>query len=102
MDKLSYCLRSLREFCDKWETFLYSLQMPTCPIFYQHVTANIIEHIIRQKLSVTNSSASSQSTLLTYEEENAIRYVGGYFIKSMLAKLKSPQDNELIMYLGLR
>ena len=90
-----HCLRSLREFGDKWETFLHSLQMPTCPIFYQHVTANVMEHIIRQKLPITNSSASSQSTSLTSEEENAVRYVGGYVIKSVRAKLKSPQDNEL-------
>ena len=60
-----HCLRSSREFCDKWETFLRSLQMPTCPIFYQHVTANVMEHIIRQKLPVTNSSTGSQSTSLT-------------------------------------
>lgn len=92
-----HCLRSSREFCDKWETFLRSLQMPTCPIFYQHVTANVMEHIIRQKLPVTNSSTGSQSTSLTYEEENAIRYVGGYVIKSVRAKLKSPQDDELTL-----
>ena len=50
-----------------------------------------------QKLAVTNSSTGSQSTSLTYEEENAIRYVGGYVIKSMRAKLKSPQDDELTL-----
>jgi hypothetical protein len=92
-----HCLRSSREFRGKWETFLRALQMPTCPIFYQHVTANVMEQIIKQKLPVTNSSTSSQSTSLTYEEENAIRYVGGYVIKSVKATLKSPQDNELTL-----
>lgn len=83
-----------------WEKLLCSLQMPICPIFYQHVTANVMEHVIKLKLPVAQSSASSQSvTSLTYEEENAIRYVGGYVVKSVRAMLKSPEDNEL--FLGL-
>ena len=93
-----HCLRSSREFCNKWEKFLCSLQMPGCPIFYQHVTANVMEHVIRLKLPATNTvSTSSQSISLTYEEENAIRYVGGYVIKSVKAMLKSPQDDALIL-----
>ena len=95
-----HCLRSSKEFCDMWEKLLRSLQMPICPIFYQHVTANVMEHVIKLKLPVAQSSASSQSvTSLTYEEENAIRYVGGYVVKSVRAMLKSPEDNEL--FLGL-
>ena len=70
--------------------------MPSCPIFYQHVTANVMGHVVKLKLPATNTvRTSSQSTSLTYEEENAIRCVGGYIIKSVKAMLNSPQDNEL-------
>lgn len=93
-----HCFRSLREFCDSWERFLQSLRVPSCPIFYQHVTAKVMEHVIKLKLPVPNAiSTRSQSTSLTYEEENAIRYVGGYVIKSVRAMLKSPQDDELTL-----
>ena len=86
-------LRSSREFFDKWEKFLHSLQMLSCPIFYQHVTANVMGHVIKLKLPATNTvSTSSQSTSLTFEEENAIQCVGGYVIKSVKAMLNSPQD----------
>ena len=45
-----HCLRSSREFCDMWEMFLHSLRMPSCPIFYQHITANVMEKVIKLKL----------------------------------------------------
>ena len=45
----------------------------------------------------TPDLALYESTSLTYEEENAIRYVGGYAIKLVKAMLKSPQDDELTL-----
>ena len=101
MDKFSLS-KIIKGVFDKWEKFLHSLQMPSCPIFYQHVTANVMGHVVKLKLPATNTvSTSSQSTSLTYEEENAIRCVGGYFIKSVKAMLNTPQDDELIPFVWM-
>ena len=50
-----------------------------------------------ENTNINIANTSSQSTSLTYEEGNAIRYVGEYVIKSVKAMLKSPQDDELTL-----
>ena len=72
-------------------------KLPQCPIFYQHFTAKLMEHIIKLQVPVvTETSCESHPTELSYEEQNAVRYVAGYVIKSLKQHLKSPRDDELI------
>ena len=88
-------LRSSEKFRKKWEEFLTWCKMPTCPLFYQHFTAKLLEHIKHQIPTVSETSCESQPSELTYEEQNAVRYVAGYVIKSV-RHLKSPWDDDLI------
>ena len=77
------------EFAKKWESFASNLSIDTVsPLLYQHVTDVIFESIIRESLSMspvahTTSTEATQDAGLTFEEENALHYVGGYVIREL-------------------
>ena len=66
--------------------------MPAEPVFYQHYTGIIFDNLVKQDIPNTEEKDASVSTL-TFEEENAIRYVGGYVLKSLKEREK---DEELL------
>lgn len=95
-----HALRSSKMFDKKWEEFLSLCKMPTCPLFYQHFTAKLMEHTIKQQIvSVPEIVTDPQPSALGYEEQNAVRYVAGYIIRNVRQHLKSPQDDELLLAL---
>lgn len=66
----------------KWEEFLAMAQQPLEPLLYQHVTDMIFEAAVKEVVApeeVTNEPAE-YSEAFTFEEENAVRYVGGFVI----------------------
>ena len=93
-------LRSSKEFLKKWEEFLSSCKMPTCPLFYQYFTAKLMEYSIKEQISTAPEIITdSQPYELSYEEQNAVRYVAGYVIKNVRQRLTSPKDDESLLAL---
>ena len=62
------------------------------PLLYQHVTDVMFETIIREYLALCTQSASeaNEEVAFTYEERNAICYIGGYVVR----ELKKDKSNE--------
>ena len=78
-----YKLSSNEEFISSWITFLEcTIRMSGSPIFYQFVTRQVMESIIKMQFlldySLTVSTDSEQSSGLDFQEANALRYCGGY------------------------
>ena len=56
-------------------------------MFYQHVTDEVFEKLIQHLVSLESIDAQQceeNDILLTYEKENAVTYVAGYVIYSLL------------------
>ena len=77
-----YQLQISTSFADKWCSYLMSLQVPAEPVFYQHYTGIIFDNLVKQNIPNVQENDSIVSPL-TFEEENDIRYVGGYVLKSL-------------------
>ena len=72
-----------------WESFLSAEQLPIEPLLYQHITDQVLELLLKSKLPRTDQSAQNDpEDNLTFEEQNAIRYIGGYIIRSLHQKTK--------------
>ena len=71
-----------------WEEFLDSSNVEKEPMFYQHITDEVFDKLITHTANMNSSNANvseqSEEQDLTYEEENAIYYVGGYVIHSLM------------------
>ena len=70
-------------FKEKWETFLVSVGLAKEPLFYQHITDEIFNLLIKQSIEIPykESQLEEYEEMLTFEEENAVRYVGGYVLR---------------------
>ena len=54
------------------------------PIFYQSITDNIFKVMLRQKLLIKKRDHHEvQKELLSYEEKNVIRFIGGYILRTL-------------------
>ena len=76
---------SLSAFRLKWEEFLTMAQQSLEPLLYQHVTDVMFEVAVKEFVApeeVTNEPAD-YCEAFTFEEENAVRYVGGFVIHSL-------------------
>jgi len=87
-----FSLRSSEEFIAKWQQYLVQLQLKAEPIFFQHVTLAIHDRLLRTRFALADTITVAD-VQFTYEEENAIRYMGGYVIK----KLQSKHDVEFLV-----
>ena len=74
-------------FEDKWAVFLISVGLEKDPLFYQHITDEIFNLLIKQRIKMPSQESQLEENdemfeeMLTFEEENAVRYVGGYVIR---------------------
>ena len=83
-------LTSSDDFSFKWCSFLTQLQVNNEPLFYQIVTDELFDQLVKNKLAAAAADKDVDETdkyleepLLTFEEENAIQYVGGYVIRKL-------------------
>ena len=56
-------------------------------MFYQHITDEVFEKLIQHLVNLESTDTQQceeHDILLTYEEENAVTYVAGYVIYSLL------------------
>jgi len=83
---------SSKLFRQKWETFLDHAQQLKEPLFYQHITDEVFENLVKETVVAPEAGPEDEyDKVLTYEEENAVCYVGGYVVHS----LKSKEEKEL-------
>ena len=78
--------------CTEMET-LTSLSIPTLPVFFQLLTRLIFSDLVGKRISnnIVDTSVEADDCTLTTEEENAVRYVGGYIVRALKAKTKDKQ-----------
>lgn len=83
-------LRTDLTFKRKWEKFLQTKKMLPEPAFYQHVTEKVFKQLIKKNWVVEKDACDTSEVerQMTYEEENALRYVGGYIVHSLTTKAK--------------
>lgn len=93
-----YQLQISSVFLEKWKAFLESINAPTEAIFFQHCTRVLFDHLLKDKYPVQHEDQHTDSDcLLTFEEENAVRYVGGYVVAALK---KHEADEELLLALN--
>ena len=69
------------DFKKSWEKFLTVLQLDQEPMFYQHVTDETFDMLIKKAVVLAEEVPTNDTKPLTFEEENATRYVGGYVVR---------------------
>lgn len=67
-----HTLRSSKEFYIKWQQYLECIHLRNEPIFYQHLSLNLFEHIWCITFKVDTGPTESNPIEFTYEEENAM------------------------------
>ena len=68
------------------------------PYFYQSIGNAILEKLLRERCSVSQSAGTDQQTSIMTQELNALRYAAGYIPIALLKKLKKsahPLKDEL-------
>ena len=71
-----------------WERFISAEQLPNEPLLYQHITDKALELLLKTKLpSADLTTPEDSKDDLTFEEQNAVQYIG-YVIHSLHQKTK--------------
>ena len=85
-------------FQQAWERFLSAEQLPNEPLLYQHITDQVLELLLKSKLPAVDQSTREYSENdLTFEEQNAVQYIGGYVIRSLHQSTKN-SDVKYVLY----
>jgi len=99
-------LRTADNFVNDWRVFLSdSVRLKAFPAFYQFVTHHIFKELIKEEYPVTESTKcdhESPGRPLTYEEQNALRYLSGYVIRRVQERLEMtshPRKSEMVLLL---
>ena len=86
-----YKLCAKEEFNTMWKTFIQSsIGFNGSPIFYQFVTRAILEEQVKIQFPTEvplQPGASYTVTSLDFEDSSALRYCGGYIIRSLKKKI---------------
>ena len=82
-------LRSSDDLFQEWKRYLEQMGISAKPVFFQLITAELFEQLLhdtyRSKSTATDDG--DDEVILTYEEENAIRYMAGYVVRSLQKKM---------------
>lgn len=95
-------LRSSDSFKTSWKSLLQrTIGLSACPVFYQFVTDELMEVLIKEKF-VPPCGTADMSTLETYldsEESNALLYTAGYVIHKLVKEIKhtSPHNQKELL-----
>ena len=90
--------RSSKEFTASWEKYLSQIHIDPEPMYYQHVTEEVFEVLIEKQCKSTKDDQETSETIkrMSFEEENAVRFVGGYVIKILRDAQKLPKDKPVV------
>ena len=72
------------------------LQLEKEPVFYQHVTDETFEILIKKAVVPVAAPITNSPVSLTYEEENAVRYVGGYVVRVLRQQKENSNTTHII------
>jgi hypothetical protein len=95
-------LRTSHPFLQEWDKFL---KMSVCgdplPTLFQFVTNSVFKKLIKNKYAASGTVEDQEHSSLTWEEENALRYVAGYVCRKVQGNIKksSLEEKEDIMFL---
>lgn len=79
-----HALRSSDNFRFKWHQFLRSSGLSAEPLFYQQVSLYSLSQLVAKATPEPIACCPQEEVAaLTYEEENAVRYMGGYIIRAL-------------------
>lgn len=78
-------LISINEFSSKWNDFCDKMEVPMMPLLYQHITDEVFEFLLREEFEFVEPTGIEEEQVisLTYEEENAVHFIGGYVLRVM-------------------
>ena len=98
---LFHQVRSANIFDLKWKDFLtvFHVDDPD-PVLYQHLSIVYFKKLITCTLPVHDKSSPPNDSELSYEESNAITYIGGYLIRSIWKEGSKPNLAFLIKSSG--
>ena len=81
-------IRSTDVFKEKWDEFFARCELRSQPDLYQHVSLIYFKQFIDTVLPVAPINDDATTTCipedLSYEEINALRYIGGYIVRSII------------------
>ena len=80
-------IRSTDTFCQIWHKFLENNKMPKEPILYQHLVIEVFEGFLKTSTPLKTKSPVENIAPMTYEEENALRYIVGYMVTTLPTNL---------------
>lgn len=97
-----HTLRSSENFRSKWTQFLGGNCLQAEPLFYQQVSVHILSHLVKKATPEPIAHcAPEEVAALSYEEENAVRYMGGYILRA-LGKMNKGSSGILFQLKDLR
>lgn len=82
-------LRTSDNFQSKWSQFLTANCLSMEPLFYQQVSVFIFSKLVKDAKKLPVVSNPEEVPVLTYEQENALRYTGGYIVGALKKKNKN-------------
>ena len=94
-----HCIRTSPSFACLWREFLQQAKIQVLPIFYQSLTDTLFQKRIEVYFPISCSSQQvgeeeTEGTVLTFEEENAIRYAAGYVLRAVRKKISNSSKQE--------
>ena len=97
-------LRISKQFKEEWEKFMTeSVGQHAKPTLYQYVSHRVFKKLLEVELEVGQHSRDTDTGKIqpiTWEEENALRYVAGYVcrkVQSKIAKSKIENREEMVL-----
>lgn len=92
---------SSNEFTSKWNDFCGKIKVTVMPLFYQHITDEIFEYLLKDEFDLNGPIGieENQTPPLTFEEENAVHFVGGYLLRVIKEDPKNPNILPLVLKL---
>lgn len=81
-----------------WKNFCVKVSIEVNPMFYQYVTEEVFKKMLLTKIDYTQATCNqtedtslftdeTHTVELTYEEKNALHYIGGYILRKLLSKV---------------
>lgn len=96
-------LRTKDTFTKEWEKFLKaSIDQKASPTFFQYVSNRVFRQVMEKRYALSEASNEDQQAQMTWEEENALRYVAGYVCRKVQKNIQSsslPDKDDLVMFM---
>jgi len=76
-----------KSFQETWEKYLSSHNLKKEPMLYQHITDELFDLLIKEHVTsnfnLQGNVTQETDVPLSFEEENTVRYIGGYLVRKI-------------------